>query len=216
MAIVSNPLIGASKQKMGGAVFSTWKGKNVLKTKPASVANPKTPAQVAQRSAMKQAIAILRQAPDQIKKGFKRQAIGKSEANVFVGNILKNAFDFTTPGVATLIPGNILTSRGTMAPTQNTSITADRSDNLLTVNFAATADFASQNVADKALVSAYNTTKGEWTFGSGYEARSTGSATAPMPAGWEVGDSLQVFLAFYNQSSGGSSDSTNSTTLIVA
>ena len=50
MAVVSNPLIGKSKQSAGGVTFTSWKGRNVLKNKATSVANPQTPAQVANRN----------------------------------------------------------------------------------------------------------------------------------------------------------------------
>lgn len=53
MAIVQNPLIGRAKKSLANATFTTWKGRNVVKGKPISVANPQSPAQVAQRTRFK-------------------------------------------------------------------------------------------------------------------------------------------------------------------
>jgi hypothetical protein len=50
MAIPSNTLIGKTKGSVGNVTFTTWKGRNVIKEKSNSPANPRTPAQVAQRA----------------------------------------------------------------------------------------------------------------------------------------------------------------------
>lgn len=50
MAISQNTLIGSTKQSVGGVTFTKWKGRNIIKAKAVSVANPKTPAQVANRN----------------------------------------------------------------------------------------------------------------------------------------------------------------------
>ncbi len=75
--IVSNPLIGASRKSMGNATFSNWKGIYVLKTKPISVANPNSQAQIQQRSAFRQLVQAFREMPGAIRTGYKSQAIQK-------------------------------------------------------------------------------------------------------------------------------------------
>jgi hypothetical protein len=50
MAISQNTLIGSTKQSVGGVTFTKWKGRNVIKAKAVSVANPRTPAQTANRN----------------------------------------------------------------------------------------------------------------------------------------------------------------------
>lgn len=42
MAITQNTLIGRTSGRVGNAVFSTWKGRNVLKQKAETVTNPRT------------------------------------------------------------------------------------------------------------------------------------------------------------------------------
>ena len=58
MAQVNNPIIGHARGKVGSVVFSTWKGKNIIKEKPATVANPRTANQVANRSRFVAMIAL--------------------------------------------------------------------------------------------------------------------------------------------------------------
>lgn len=114
MAVVQNTLIGKSKQSVGGTTFSTWKGINVLKSKPVSVANPQTDLQIMQRSALQQIVSIYRTINVAIKKGWKKFAVQKSEYNAFTSNSLKNAFDFAAPPVAELLPTALKITNGTI------------------------------------------------------------------------------------------------------
>lgn len=113
MARVSNPLIGRSKNKVGNVVFSTWKGINVLKEKPASVANPRTDGQVRQRSAFATLVAIARQILPALQVSFRQMAVQMSAYNAFVKANLTEAFTFSG-GVATFVPANFVASKGTL------------------------------------------------------------------------------------------------------
>ena len=53
MAIVQNPLIGSARKSVGGMTFARVDGKNILRTKPFQVKNPKTQAQVDNRERFK-------------------------------------------------------------------------------------------------------------------------------------------------------------------
>ncbi len=113
MARVSNPLIGRSRNKIGNVVFSTWKGINVLKEKPATVANPRTDGQVSQRSAFSQIVAIARQILAAVQVSFRQQAIEMSAYNAFVKHNLTEAFTISG-GTATFVPENMVASKGTL------------------------------------------------------------------------------------------------------
>lgn len=113
MARISNPLIGRAKNKIGNVVFSTWKGINVLKEKPASVANPRTNGQVRQRSAFSTMVAIARMILPAIQVSFRQMAVQMSAYNAFVRANLTEAFTFSG-GVATFVPANFVASKGTL------------------------------------------------------------------------------------------------------
>lgn len=93
MAVTQNPFIGKSKQKVANVVLSTWKGINTMRSKPLEVANPRTPAQVAQRDKMSSIVRYARQAKQAIDLGFVEQAIRQSQYNAFVGTNIRK---FTT------------------------------------------------------------------------------------------------------------------------
>lgn len=115
MARVSNPLIGKSANKVGNVVFSTWKGINVLKEKPASVANPRTDGQVSQRSVMTQLVRMARLILPALQVSFREMAVRMSQYNAFVKFNADEAFS-RVGAVATFIPANLTASKGTLGP----------------------------------------------------------------------------------------------------
>lgn len=215
-AIVSNPLIGRAKQSMGGATFTSWKGKNVLKNKATSVANPKTDKQLQQRDAFSQMVAAFRQAPGAIKAGFKKQAVGMSEFNAFMKYNVPSAFDMSAPPAATFDPALASTGKGTINPVAITTAIVDKSDLTATVTFPPAASQPGQSASDLAIITAYNITKEDWTGGVTTDLRSSGTAQIAIPGEWEVGDETYVYLSFKNELSAESSDSTYETATIQA
>lgn len=113
MARVSNPLIGKSRNKIGGVVFSSWKGINTLREKPATVANPKTPAQRAQRSAFAQMVAMGRAILGAIQISFRQRAVQMSEFNAFMRLNLDEAFTISG-ATATFDPTKLVGASGTL------------------------------------------------------------------------------------------------------
>jgi len=216
MSIVQNPLIGAARQKIGNAVFSTWKGIYVLKTKPLTVANPKTDQQLMRRSALRQIVAVFRLISAAIQVGFKEQAVKKSEYNAFVSEALDNAFDYGSPPDALLMEEQILTSKGTITPVASAAYAIDKSANTITATYTGTSTAPGQSATDLAVITAYNIDLGQWTAGVTANQRNAASASIGLPTEWLVGHQVRVYLSFYNPSTGKSDTSTNDVTSIVA
>ena len=84
MAIVQNTLIGRSKGRVGNAVFTTWKGRNVLKQKPEIVTNPRSALQQQQRSKFTTLMAIGKSLRPVLQLGFKEYAGTVSWLNRFI------------------------------------------------------------------------------------------------------------------------------------
>lgn len=207
LTIVQNTLIGRSKKKIGNAVFTTWKGKNVLKSKPVTVENPKTPNQLMRRDAFKSTVSIFRLAANVIRDGFKSQAIGMSEFNAFSSYALTHAFDYSTPPTASLIPANLLFSKGTIYPAAISSASASAGTGNLTVNFASTATQPGQATSDKVLLAAYNETQDKLDSISSSVARSAGTIVYSLPTAPVLGDTVDVFLGFKRADGSEASDS---------
>lgn len=208
MSVVQNPLIGRAKQKLGGSVFTTWKGINVLKGKPLTVANPRTDNQLMRRSALEQIVAIGRTIAAAINLGFKEQAFQKSAFNAFVGYNLRNGFDYSAPPAATITPLNMLVSQGTITATPIPSGSGSAGGDTVGVNFSNTVDGPGQSASDLARMVVYNETQDKWYAPTETALRSAGALVGNVPDGWiGVGNDLVVFVFFYNTASRKSSDS---------
>lgn len=90
MAIIQNPLIGRGKGKMGNAIFTKMYDKNVLRSKPIEVYNPRTAKQMKQRGLFKattslasQLLCVIRDGYSEVKNmsgynAFTKDNLGKS------------------------------------------------------------------------------------------------------------------------------------------
>ena len=133
MTIVQNTLIGKSKQSIGNATFTTWKGRNVLKSKPVSVANPKTDSQLMRRSALIQTVELYRKVSGVINAGFNELATTISAYNAFCSYTLKNAFDYSAPPVASFVIDDALISKGSIAQQLLDSVAGSAASNDIVV-----------------------------------------------------------------------------------
>jgi hypothetical protein len=216
MAIVSNPLIGAAKQKMGGAVFTTWKGKNVLKTKPLSVANPRTDLQLMRRSAMTQVVAIGRLLLSMINIGFKSLATGKSEFNVFTSVNLKDAFNYASPPTATFTASGFSIAKGTIATQLMDTIVGDVSLGTVVLTWTYAAGPAGQSSNDVLLAVIYNATQDRWDSYVTTETRDNETYTITPPVAMVAGNVLNIYTAFKAATGSNVSDSVWQTTTVIA
>lgn len=88
MAKPSNTLIGKTRGSVGNATFSTWRGVQVLKEKAVVVANPQTPAQMAQRYKFRNANTFYSAARGIVEAFFTRAAVKQIPSNVFASKNL--------------------------------------------------------------------------------------------------------------------------------
>ena len=98
MAVTQNPHIGRSKNAFATAVFTTWKGRNVMKGKPISVHNPDTPAQKKQRSAFGATVQLWTRELSGHKRGFNSYASRMTEVNAFVQNNINSSVSANPAG----------------------------------------------------------------------------------------------------------------------
>lgn len=217
MSVLQNPLIGRAKQKLGGSVFTTWKGINVLKGKPLSVANPKTDKQLMRRSALSQIVEIGRLCKGVIDAGFNEQAVRKSAFNAFTGYNLRNGFNYAVPPTATVVPANLKFSQGTIAQQPLLTGVADVSDAELVITWDATSLQPGQSVNDTAIVVFHNRTTDQYyqaVTGTLRSANVVGVSTVDFP--FIAGDIIDCYVGFYNATSRKSSDSVYRNVVAIA
>ena len=112
-ARVQNPIIGQAINQAGGMIFSVWKQLKVMRSKPLSVANPKTPAQEAVRRRMALLASRCREALQGIRLGFVRFQNGTTQwAQFLKENYATGTTDNGT--TASLIPTALTFAKGTL------------------------------------------------------------------------------------------------------
>lgn len=207
MAVVQNPLIGTSRGKVGGSVFTKQFGRNVLKSKPLSVANPNSDKQKDQRISLGKTVALYRAISAVINLTFKSQAVGMSAFNAFTSKAKLGAFTYSGDGNPVFRPASLLISKGTISPVAATGKEITIPAKSVAVDFPTTLSDASQSSTDKAVIGLYNATTGTLRASITNAMRSAGTATAVFDNVNAAGDDYYVYVAFIASDGTKSSDS---------
>jgi hypothetical protein len=192
MAVMKQGILGGLQNKIGSVVGSSWKGIAVLKSKPLSVANPKTAAQLAQRAKMTNivAFAVIILA-DIIKPLWDRFASKMSGYNDFVTtNIALFAAAMPSPVASFQI------SKGKMAATVPSSVVCDVSNNTSVISWVDDTGEGLKLTTDQAFVVMFNATLGKVSFAAALDARGDSSTNCLNPVGTVVGNAVHCYLAF--------------------
>lgn len=205
-AVVQNPIIGRAKNKLGGVVFQTWKGKNVLRSKPLTVANPKTDKQVAQRNKLSAAVDIYRNTSGGVKAGYVQQAAGQSEYNAFTSEIMRNAMS-AVGTVVTVAFEDILFSKGTIAIQGQFGAVQGAGSSITDFNWDEVILAPGQSVADTFVAIGYNTALKQWSVVFTPETRADAFSTVQWSFGVGGAVLLHVWGFFVNVAGNKTSDS---------
>lgn len=208
MSVTQNPIIGRARQKLGGIVFTTWKGINVIKGKPLTVANPKSDGQLMRRSALTLIVEVGRQISAAINLGFKEQAVGKSAFNAFTGLNLRNAFNYSAPPAATLNVDKLQVAQGTIA-TNDVAISASSAGaDTVTATWTSGTLSPGQSMSDLAYMVVANAAKDRFYVSPVTALRSANTLVASVPNGFfAAAEQCFAYVFFYNSTSRKSSDS---------
>ncbi len=106
---------------LGNLVFYNRNGKTYIRTKPGSISNPKSPAQLAQRQRMQLMNAFLRKFSDPIRLTFAAVPKGKAPYQTAMGYNLRNAFTGEYPNQR-IDKSKILLSTGSLPLPLNASL----------------------------------------------------------------------------------------------
>ena len=198
MAIVQNPITGRSSGKFANAIFQTLLGKNILRSKPLEVYNPRTPGQVSQRSKFSLVVQFLRSFLPIIRIGYKLRAIGQNAFNASVSYNIQHAVLGTSPDF-TIDYEKVVIAQGPLAGLSSASIDENLSD-AISVSIQENVPSDSPRLADLAYGLFYNATKNQVLTDMGTKTRvDWGVSVAPEI--WEAGDVVYAWV-FYTSPDG--------------
>lgn len=214
MAVVQNPLIGSAKNKIGGTVFQKWKNKNVLRTKPLTVANPRTLAQQKQRVKMSVLVSMMRLFLPTLKEAFNEVIAAITAPNAFisanmpaitVNDSLEPTIDYTA----------MILSKGTVWGMIGSSVSDDGLASF-TCDFVVNSNGTTALDTDQIRLGFICPSKAFAQVYSSVGQRNNGSNTPIDFTGiLEVGDTVHVYGYFVRPSVNKESDSVYIDTVVI-
>lgn len=192
MARLPQGILGGVLGKVGNVVGSSWKGIPILKSRPLSVANPRTTAQVAQRTKMANVVAFAQPILSAIIKPLNdRFAQQSSGYNDFVSRNI-HLFEGKSPTPAR----DLKISVGKMAAVNPSGLSQGALDTEMDFFFPTTLTDAFASVDDLAYIVAKNLATGEIAANAGLVKRSAGEITVAFSEKITGTDEFQAWLSF--------------------
>lgn len=217
LVVVQNPTIGRARQSKGAETFTTYKGLNVLKNKPFSVANPQTAGQRAQRNAMKLMVALYRLLKPFFNVGFKQAVNPLSPYNYFVQQNISTAIDKTDPDAVFIVYEDLKVAKGSLPITNISTAVADQSLDNVVITWSTALSSPDFSNTDKAYAAVYSKASQEWlAVSAGSVNRSVGTLTIAGGGQVLAGDDYQVYLFFLSSVDGSVSDSVDMEVTAIA
>lgn len=193
MAIIQNPIVGRMHGTLGNAIASKWKGRNTLRSKALTVANPQTDAQMKQRAKFDIVLGFARLFSAMLRVGFKEVATTISQYNAFMSENMLNDFLAYVSNAWVADPSKMVVAKGSLDTTELSSTASSASANTITLNFGTTAS-GNQSNGDKIYIFAGSDTYGGLSSGS--VARNDGTAVVTMSGNVLTGDVIYGYYFF--------------------
>ena len=192
MARLPQGILGGVLGKVGNVVGSSWKGIPILKSRPLSVANPRTTKQVTQRSKMTNIVAfaqpILSGVIKPLNDRFAQQASGYND---FVSRNI-HLFENHQPTP----PADLKLSVGKMVAVNPTFRPAELGDEFVAIDYETTLPDAFASEDDLVYAVAYVSTQKIFGVTSGVASRKKGTVDIELSGPLGAGDLIHVWLAF--------------------
>lgn len=196
MGKIKQGILGGLSGKVGNVIGANWKGIDYLRIKPSSVANPRTPGQVEQRTKFSTVLSFLQPMTDFLKTGFKLYSTGMTQFNAAMSYNLNNAVTGTSPNFEVNYAA-ALVSRGNLTGAVNANAASTIAEQL-DIAWLDNSNSGSAMANDKSLIVVLNTSRNEAIFTTSGPLRSAATATLPVPAEYSA-ENVEVFLGFISE-----------------
>lgn len=193
MAQIKKGVLGGFTGSIGNIVGFHRQGNDYIRTKPAQVRNPNTEAQQQQRLRFTLMIALLKSIKPFIKAGFKLVTGKRTAFSAAMSVNVKKAITGVFPDYI-IDPQELVVAQGSLFGSDVHSLDLSVAGTA-TVTWQSDTSTSQAAEDDIAMILLYNTVNGEVAYRLNAGARSTESASLPIPAGWS-GSDIAAFLAF--------------------
>jgi len=195
MGTIKKGVLGGFSGKVGNVVGSSWKGIDYIRSLAASVKNPRTEGQMAQRTKFSVVMEFLRPIIPYLNVGFKPYANRQSGYNAAMSYNVNNAVAGTFPDI-TVDYARVLVSKGSLLGAENATATAAAGK--ITFTWTDNSGVNDAKATDLAMPLAYNTIKGQAIFKTNGAERSAGTDVLTVPDSW-LDDEVELYLGFVSK-----------------
>jgi len=195
MGRIKKGILGGFSGKVGTVVGASWKGISYMRSLPQSLKNPRTLAQLSQRSKFALVQHLLQPLNDILRIGWKLHAQRKSPVNAATAYTLTNAVSGEYPDYK-IVPGKLLVSRGTLTGVTNAFVSC--SGGQVEFQWEDNSGNGSAQGTDKALVAIVNFAKGEVVTITAGAARHDCVQNVAVSSEWS-GDEVHAYMGFVSE-----------------
>lgn len=196
MGKINQGILGGFSGKVGTVIGGRWKNINYMRAKASSVTNPRTEAQLIQRSKFATVLRFLQPLTEFLRTGFKLYSNGMTQFNSAMSYNLNNAVIGNYPNFL-LDYTKVLVSRGHLTGALN-PITENEGPRQISISWDVNTGVGNAKDSDFALIAIYNPSKGEAITETKETHRSEGRREMNLPQDY-TGDTLQIFLGFISE-----------------
>jgi len=195
MGTIKQGILGGFSGKVGTVVGGSWKGISYMRGQAQSVKNPRTDAQLSQRTKFALALNFLKPMTSLVRVGFKLYAHRQTPFNAAMSYNLANAISGAYPDYE-LQYASALVSKGNLTPPANASAAAGIDS--VTVSWNDNSGVGTAKQTDRALIAVLNPSKAEAITETAGAERTEETQTLIVPADW-LNDEVQVYLGFISE-----------------
>ncbi|HOU68524.1 MAG TPA: DUF6266 family protein [Paludibacteraceae bacterium] len=192
MGTIKQGILGGFSGKVGTVIGGSWKGISYMRSQVQNIKNPRTEAQMEQRSKFALTLSFLKPITSYVRTGFKTYATKQTAFNAAMSYICKNAVTGDYPDY-TLDFSLALVSRGNLTPAANAAATA--ASGKINFSWSDNSGAGDAQITDLAMPLVFNKDKGEAVFNTAADTRASEIAEINLPADW-TGDKVEVYLGF--------------------
>lgn len=195
MGTIKQGILGGFSGKVGTIVGGSWKGVSYMRSPAQNIKNPRTAAQMGQRTKFGLVSADLQPLTPILRTGWKLHADGKSAFNAATAHTLANAITGTYPDYA-IDPARILIARGSLTPAAGASVALTEGDIRITWNDNSGTDAAKQT--DRALITITCPAQRAAITNEDDATRADCCFPTPLPDEW-IDATLHTYLGFISE-----------------
>ena len=191
MATFKQGILGGFSGKVGGVIGSSWKGIDTMRSQPSSVTNPRTNAQVSNRTRFKSvsqlAAAMLTTIVKPLNDRFAQKMSG------FNDFCQRNSTAFDSTGA--FIPGNLVLSKGKLTEPSMLEVVSAVSG-VMSVSFSSDITGSFDSATDKVFAAVLSVDGVVLGVSSGIRTRAEGIVTVQIPDDIDPSDNPTMYLSF--------------------